>query len=156
MANSAGPGKKRVLFACIGNACRSQFAEAIAKHSAFDVIEPSSAGLAALGQVPPIVAEVLAERGIPWEKQSSKQLSLAGRSRAEIIVNLSGSAREQVFPKDYTRTEDWAVEDPYGHPAENYREACDEIEARMAEFSARLREQQSAPRPPGKYRLFRS
>ena len=40
------PTRTKVLFLCIGNACRSQMAEAIAKHVAKDVIEASSAGLA--------------------------------------------------------------------------------------------------------------
>jgi arsenate reductase (thioredoxin) len=156
MANSAAPRKKRVLFVCIGNACRSQFAEAIAKHTAFDVIEPSSAGLAALGEVPAMVEEVLAERGIPCEKQHSKSVSPLACAHAEVIVNLSGLPREQIFPRHHARTEDWVVEDPYGHPLENYREACDEIEARMAEFSARRREQQTVSHPTGAHPSARS
>ena len=35
--------RSKVLLLCVGNACRSQMAEAIAKHVAADVIEPSSA-----------------------------------------------------------------------------------------------------------------
>ena len=43
--------RSKVLFLCVGNACRSQMAEAIAKHVAADVIEPSSAGLVAFGEI---------------------------------------------------------------------------------------------------------
>ena len=39
----------RVLFVCVGNACRSPMAEAIARYDAADVMEPSSAGLSPLG-----------------------------------------------------------------------------------------------------------
>ena len=41
----------RVLFICIGNACRSPMAEAIARRDAADVIEAASAGVAPLGFV---------------------------------------------------------------------------------------------------------
>jgi len=35
--------------------------------------------------------------------------------------------------------EDWAVPDPYGEEMNSYRETCDDIEVRLAEFTARLR-----------------
>jgi len=143
MANSAGKtgngGKTRVLFVCIGNACRSQFAEALAKHTAFDVIESSSAGTMPLGSVAPLVEEVLQERGVPFEEQHSKGLTAAACGKADIIVNMSGSRADRIFPKGRAHIEDWAVDDPYGHTIEAYRDACDEIEARLAELTARLR-----------------
>ena len=37
-------GKKRVLFVCIGNSCRSQMAEAFARAYGRDVIDAHSAG----------------------------------------------------------------------------------------------------------------
>jgi arsenate reductase len=40
----AEPRKIRVLFICTGNSCRSQMAEAIARHIAGDRIEPHSCG----------------------------------------------------------------------------------------------------------------
>ena len=40
-----------VLFVCLGNACRSPMAEAIARSDTWDVIEPMSAGIMPLGFV---------------------------------------------------------------------------------------------------------
>ena len=135
---SNAPAKTRVLFVCIGNACRSQFAEALAKHSAFDVIEPSSAGLSPLGCVAPLVDEVLRERGIPLEDQHSKPIHPATYKKTDLVINMSGSPGERLFPKGL-HVEDWNVDDPYGGTIEAYREACDEIEARLLELASRLR-----------------
>src|SRR5271156_244497 len=42
---SPAPEKKRVLFVCIGNSCRSQMAEAFARAYGSDVMVAQSAGL---------------------------------------------------------------------------------------------------------------
>jgi arsenate reductase len=144
MGNNSKKRKTRVLFVCIGNACRSQLAEALAKHTAFDVIESSSGGLSPLGSIPPLVEKVLEERGVSCEDQHSKPVSDAACAKADIIVNMSGARGDRVFPKGGAAIEDWAVDDPYGLSVEAYREACDEIEARLAEFAARLRATASA------------
>ena len=65
--------RAKVLFLCVGNACRSQMAEAIAKHSASDVIEASSAGLVPFGEIPNTTLAVLQERGISADGQSSSR-----------------------------------------------------------------------------------
>src|SRR5262249_38096767 len=65
---------KRVLFVCIGNACRSPMAEAIARHVAPDVIEASSAGLEPLGYISQHTKTVLTETGVPSNEQRSKSV----------------------------------------------------------------------------------
>ena len=64
----------KVLFLCIGNSCRSQMAEAIARHRAEDIIEPSSAGLVPFGEIAPPTLKVLDEAGISASGQYSKPL----------------------------------------------------------------------------------
>ncbi|MGC1580579.1 MAG: hypothetical protein WA766_03800, partial [Candidatus Acidiferrales bacterium] len=51
----------RVLFVCIGNSCRSPMAEALARHSASDVIEAASAGISPLGRVADLTRKILVE-----------------------------------------------------------------------------------------------
>ena len=43
--------KKRVLFVCVGNCCRSQMAEGFAAHHGGDVLMAESAGLVPAGVV---------------------------------------------------------------------------------------------------------
>lgn len=54
----------RVLFLCYRNASRSLMAETLARHLAPGSLVPTSAGLEPLDQVPPLLHDVLAEKGV--------------------------------------------------------------------------------------------
>jgi arsenate reductase (thioredoxin) len=137
--------RTKVLFLCIGNACRSQMAEAIARHSASDVIEPSSAGLVPFGQIPDTTLTVLRERGFSAEGQTSKPLRSEDMSEADIVINMTGRSGETIFTEGVTQVEDWDVGDPYGFNLAVYREICDQIEARVEDLARRLRERVDSP-----------
>ena len=132
--------RTKVLFLCIGNACRSQMAEAIARHSASDVIEPSSAGLVPFGQIPDTTLTVLLERGFSADGQTSKLLRSEDMSEADIVINMTGRPGATIFTEPATQVEDWEVGDPYGFNLAVYREIRDQIEARVEELARRLRE----------------
>jgi protein-tyrosine-phosphatase len=91
--------RTKVLFLCIGNACRSQMAEAIARHTASDVIEPSSAGLVPFGEIPSTTLTVLRERGISVDGQTSKPLRSEDMSEADIVINMTGRSGATIFPE---------------------------------------------------------
>ncbi|HTQ86233.1 MAG TPA: low molecular weight phosphatase family protein [Candidatus Solibacter sp.] len=131
---------KRVLFVCVGNSCRSQMAEALARHHASDVIEPTSAGISPLGTIADQTRQVLLERGILMPGQRSKGTTEAEISAAEMIVNLTGIHGPALFKENVgALVEDWEVTDPYGDQMHVYRRVCDEIEARILELAARIR-----------------
>jgi protein-tyrosine-phosphatase len=131
---------KRVLFVCVGNSCRSQMAEALARHHASDVIEPSSAGISPLGTIADPTRRVLVERGVSMPGQRSKGTTEADVAAAQLIVNLTGIHGRALFREDVRAPiEDWEVTDPYGDDLGVYRRVCDEIEARILELAARLR-----------------
>ena len=135
--------KKKVLFLCIGNACRSQMAEAIARHIASDVIEASSAGLSPLGYIAGPTVAVLMENGVSCEGQTSKSVRAANPGSADLLINMSGyDVKNRLEPKDLP-VEDWDVGDPFGSDLEIYRNIRDEVERRVIELADRLR----APTP---------
>jgi arsenate reductase (thioredoxin) len=136
--------RTKVLFLCIGNACRSQMAEAIAKHIASDVIEPSSAGLVPFGEIPSTTLSVMEERGISTEGQSSKPLRPADLSAADIVVNMTGRPGNSIFTEPVAAIEDWDVGDPYGFNLAVYRAICDQIETWVEHLAKRLREKASS------------
>jgi arsenate reductase (thioredoxin) len=137
--------RTKVLFLCIGNACRSQMAEAIARHTASDVIEPSSAGLVPFGEIPLTTLAALNERGISAEGQTSKPLREEDMSAADIVINMTGRSGATIFTEQLQHVEDWDVGDPYGSDLAVYREICHQIEARVDDLARRLREKFDSP-----------
>lgn len=132
--------RSKVLFLCVGNACRSQMAEAIAKHRAADVIEPLSAGLVAFGEIPDATLAVLGERGISAAGQHSKPLRPDVVSAADLVVNMTGRSGASIFTDSTPPIEDWDVGDPFGFNLAVYRSIRDQIEARVDDLARRLRE----------------
>jgi len=134
----------KVLFLCIGNACRSQMAEAVAKHVAADVIEASSAGLVPFGEIPAMTSTILAERGFSAEGQSSKALRPEDLSAVDLVINMTGRSGATIFTDPTPLFEDWDVGDPYGFNLAVYRAIRDQIEARVDELAQRLRDKVNA------------
>ena len=56
--------KKRVLFLCLGNICRSPMAEAMARKYGSDVLEVRSAGLTPAMNTTPFTRSVLQEKNV--------------------------------------------------------------------------------------------
>jgi arsenate reductase len=137
--------RTKVLFLCIGNACRSQMAEAIARQQASDVIEASSAGLVPFGEIPGTTLAVLRERGISADGQTSKPLRPEDVSAADLVVNMTGRSGTAIFKKPVAAIEDWDVGDPYGSNLAVYREIRDQIEKRVEDLARRLREKVDSP-----------
>ncbi|HET6930654.1 MAG TPA: low molecular weight phosphatase family protein [Candidatus Acidoferrum sp.] len=133
--------KTQILFVCFGNACRSIMAEAIAKHDAGDVIEPASAGLYPLGEIPLHTQEALRRNGYSADGLASKRIAPEAWKRAELVINMSGRMREMEF-EDYEKVEDWQVGDPYGEDAAIYQKILEEIRGRVNRLAQRLREKQ--------------
>jgi arsenate reductase len=85
--------KKRVLFLCTANSCRSQMAEGIANHFWSDHLEAFSAGTEAT-YVNPTAIEVLKEIGIDISRHRSKKLSEFDGLMFDYVITLCGSANE--------------------------------------------------------------
>lgn len=131
------PVKTKVLFVCMGNCVRSQMAEAIARHTASDVIAAESAGIRPLGFIDPTAQKVLARRGIPIDGQFSKGLHSHKLNTPDLIVNMSGLPGKSLFHHELF--EDWRVHDPFGNDLEAHSRVCDLIESRIRDLADRLR-----------------
>lgn len=85
--------KKRVLFLCTANSCRSQMAEGIVNHFMGDRLEAFSAGTQA-SFVHPTAIEVLAEIGVDISQHRSKNLSEFDDQNFDYVITLCGDANE--------------------------------------------------------------
>lgn len=86
--------KKKVLFLCTANSCRSQMAEGIANHFLCDRLEAVSAGTEASFVNPRAVA-VLKEIGIDISQHRSKNLDEFAEQNFEYVITLCGDANEK-------------------------------------------------------------
>jgi len=136
-------GKIRVLFVCIGNACRSPMGEAIAKQDAGDVIEATSAGLYPMGMIPEMTQTTLEKNGYSADGLWSKGLREIESADVDLVINLSGYERAQALEK-FVQVENWEVSDPYGADDATYQRILEQIRGRVKELAQRFRKEQRA------------
>jgi protein-tyrosine-phosphatase len=127
-----------VLFVCVHNAGRSQMAAAFLARKAAGRVRVRSAGSAPGERVNPVVAQVMAERGIDLARAVPHRLDEADVRAADVVVTMGcGDACPFVPGKTY---EDWVLEDPAGKDVATVRRIRDEIERRVDDLLARLRD----------------
>lgn len=137
--------RTRVLFICVGNACRSPMAEAIARYDAADVMEASSAGLYPLGYLAELTKQTLMRNGYSANGLTSDRITRESIDEADIIINMTGTPNEQVF-EGKKNVEDWLVEDPYGEDPETYQRVFEGIRRRVNQLAMNLREKRVSQR----------
>ena len=122
-----------VLFACIHNSGRSVAAQVIARSQGIDA---RSAGSEPGAGVNPVVAEVLAERGLAGTDHIPTLLTFEGVQEADVVVTMGCGETCPVFPgKTY---EDWQVDDPKDQPRDVVRGIVDDIDGRVRDLVTRL------------------
>jgi arsenate reductase (thioredoxin) len=144
--------KFKVLFVCVGNACRSPMAEAVARQLASDIIEPFSAGTHPLGQLAEPTKQALLANGYSLKHLSSKGLGPHAMETADIIINMSGKPLDGLFyrrnlpnsPPVAEKIKNWNIEDPYGEESATYQKILEQIESKILLLAARLRAEQRA------------
>jgi phosphate transport system protein len=86
--------KKRVLFLCTGNSCRSQMAEGLTNHILAGCWQAYSAGTRPEGYVHPLAVEVMAELGIDISHQRSKSTEEVRGMSFDLVITLCDDAAQ--------------------------------------------------------------
>lgn len=91
--------RKKVLFLCTGNSCRSQMAEGWARRILGDTVEANSAGTSP-SRVDPRAIKVMAEVGVDISGQRSKHLEELAELDFDYVITLCDHAQQScpVFP----------------------------------------------------------
>ena len=118
-----------ILFACIHNSGRSVAARVLAEHYGAGAVEAISAGSAPKGSVNPVVAQVLAERGLSVEREQPTKLGTDTVQAADVVVTMGCGEECPYVPGK--RYEDWQVEDPAGQDLDTVRRIVDDVDARV-------------------------
>jgi arsenate reductase len=124
-----------VLFLCIGNAGRSQMAQAFLERLGGHNVR--SAGSRAERELHPEVVRAMDELGIDLSGRTPRQLEpKADAEWADVVVTMGCGDVCPVLPgKSYI---DWDLEDPAWKPIGRVREIRDEIERRVDELARGL------------------
>ncbi len=132
--------KKKVLFICTGNSCRSQIAHGLLADMAGDRFDVFSAG-SHPSRVHPAAVAVLEEWGIDISHHTSDYIDDYLDQGIDIVITVCDNARQvcPVFPGEVELLH-WSIEDPfYGWDASEvflprYRETRNELKERIENF----------------------
>jgi arsenate reductase len=126
---------KKVIFACVHNAGRSQMAAAYFNKLA----DPTKARAVSAGTQPgnrihPEVVEVMREEGIDLRDARPQQLTAALAADAYLLITMGCGDECPYVPG--LRRDDWRLDDPKDQPIERVRAIRDEIRGRVTALVA--------------------
>ena len=138
--------KRKVLFLCTGNSCRSQMTEGFLKNLAEALFEIVSAGTYP-SHVHPLAIKVMQEKDIDISQQSSKNVNQFINQHFDDVITLCDSAKQScpLFPGKY-RYIHWDFEDPAALEGDEdrkinkFREIRDKIEKKIKEYINQIEE----------------
>ena len=124
---SPTPRPVKILFVCVGNACRSPMAEGWARHLGKGRVHAYSAGSFAYGQIIEDTYTVMKEKGVSLDGQRSKGLHDLAVAEMDIVVRMGHEVRITLPAGFKGRVLDWDIPDPYGHGIDIFRDVRDLI-----------------------------
>lgn len=122
--------RKKILFACRENACRSQIAAAFAQHFAGDKIEVASAGSEPAEKINLNMVKAMAEKGIDMGFRITRFLDKAASELQPDMIITMGCGEACPFIPGMQRL-DWDLPDPAGKSMDVMRNVRDEIEKKV-------------------------
>lgn len=118
--------KRTVAFLCIHNSCRSQIAEALAKHFASDVIASYSAGTIKKPRINQSAVRLMKQRyGIDMEKDQYSKL-IDDIPLADIVISMGCDVGCPYIGRAFD--ENWELRDPTGKSDEEFQAVIAQIE----------------------------
>ena len=124
--------KEKIAFICVHNSCRSQIAEALAKHMGRDNFEFYTAGTEIKREINQDAVRLLKKHyGIDMEKTQKPKL-LEDIPPVDIVITMGCNV---VCPWiDCSHREDWGLEDPTGKEDGDFIKIIKEIENKLKDI----------------------
>lgn len=128
--------KVKVGFICVHNSCRSQIAEALAKHYGSDLMEAYSAGTETKDQINQDAVRLVKEKyGIDMEKDQFSKL-IDDIPQIDIKITMGCDVICPFVESKYE--EDWDLDDPTGQSDEVFLETIEEIDRKIHQLMERI------------------
>jgi arsenate reductase (thioredoxin) len=128
--------RKKILFVCVENSCRSQIAEGLAKTIGKGVIEAYSAGSSPSGKVNEDAIKVMEEEGIDIANNKSKGFDELPIKDFDIVITLGCKDTCPFIPAD--NHIEWLIKDPKGKDIAFSKQTKDQIKERITLLIERL------------------
>jgi len=126
-------GRKKILFLCRENACRSQMASAYAQFLFGRQIDASSAGSQPAEDINPVMQAVMQEKGIDMAFRRPRSIDDAlAECKPDRIITMGCGEACPIIPG--VKIEDWDLPDPAGQSIDFMRRIRDEIESRVTQL----------------------
>ena len=132
--------KKKILFVCAGNTCRSPMAQAIALKLLGDTTTiVQSAGIKTVSGMKATreALQVMQEKGSDLSNHRSQSTNEINVNDFDMIVAMTPSIADQLLTKYHVssnRLKVFDIEDPYGQGLDAYRRCAAEIEQKLNEL----------------------
>lgn len=127
-----------MLFVCVQNAGRSQIAAALLAHLSGGAVEVRSAGSLPAGEIHPVAAGLMRERGLDFGEAYPKPLTDDVVRAAGFVITMGCGDTCPIYPgKEYL---DWDVADPEHADPDSARRVFEDVEARVAALWERVRD----------------
>jgi len=124
--------KKKILFVCVENSCRSQMAEGFANHFSKGGFKAYSAGSGPSGKINETAIAVMQEAGIDISPQKSKGFEDLGDAKFDYVVSMGCQDICPFVPAK--KHLEWRVDDPKGKNLVFFRSVRDQIAAQVLDL----------------------
>ncbi|MDD6160373.1 MAG: arsenate reductase ArsC [Oscillospiraceae bacterium] len=131
--------KKRVAFICVHNSCRSQIAEALGKHLAWDVFDSYSAGTETKPHINRDAVRLMKQLyGIDMELTQHSKL-IGEIPPPDIAISMGCNVGCPFIGRAFD--DNWGLEDPTGKNDEEFIRVIRQIEAAVLALKEELAEE---------------
>lgn len=141
----------KLLFICTGNTCRSPMAEGLARKLFGDLVQISSAGMAAWdgAEISTHTLEILKEQNVDLSKHRARRITEELLADADWVIPMTQAQEEgikRLFPQYELKTRclgNWGdhkkdVRDPWMGSLDVYRQTAKEISELLSTLKAHL------------------
>ena len=125
--------KRKILFVCVQNACRSQMAQGFAEAFGKGRVEVYSAGSRPSSQINPLAIEVMKEKDIDLSGRRPKGLNDLPPVEMDYLVTMGCEETCPAVPA--RKIIEWQIPDPKGKPIDEVRRIRDMLEAKGKDAS---------------------
>lgn len=126
---------KKIAFICVHNSCRSQIAEALAKHFLAGVLDSYSAGTEVKPNINPDAVRLIKQLyGIDMELTQHSKL-LSDIPPVDIVVTMGCNVQCPLLSCKHR--EDWGLDDPTGKSDDEFIATIKTIETKIKQLQER-------------------